>query len=212
MEQKVKYFERLRKILRIAEPGGSDGLNDDALTCDMGVMEAEVKKFINSQEIQQKCLADQDCRKMVQQIKKYWDKLFTKPIAVTTKAGQTITIQPQRTNNLMERFFREINRGSRKRTGGKTLGHVLTTMLADTPLIKNLQNKKYEKIILGGCDTLAERFAQIEAKQVRKKLRHAEQREGKLHPIVKRLIKMPKLPDHLIGIPVHQQFNQAACC
>lgn len=211
MEKKVEHFDQLRKILRIAEPGGSDGLNDDALNCDMGVMEAEVKKFINSREIQQKCVTDLDYRKIVQQIKKYWDKLFTKPITVTTKTGQTMTIQPQRTNNLMERFFREINRDSRKRTGGKTLGHVLTTMLADTPLIKNLENKKYAKIILGGCDTLAERFAEIEAKQVREKLKQAEQREDKLHPTVKRLIKMPKLLDYLIEIPIHPEFNQAAC-
>ncbi len=91
------------------------------------------------------------------------------------------------------------------------MGHVLTTMLADTPLIKNLQNKKYEKIILGDCDTLAERFAEIEAKEVRRKLKQAEQREDKLHPAVKRLIKMPKLPDYLIGIPTHPQFNQVAC-
>ena len=112
----------------------------------------------------------------------------------------------------MERFFREANRGSRKRMGGKTLGQVLTTMLADTPLVKNLENKKYEKIILGGCDTLAERFAEIEAKQVREKLKQATQREDKLHPAVKRLIKMPKLPDYLIGIQARTQLNQAACC
>jgi lipoate-protein ligase A len=88
----------------------------------------------------------------------------------------------------MERFFREINRGARKRNGGKTLGHVLTTMLADTPLIKNLENKKYEKIILSGCAILAERFAEIEAKEVREKLKQAMQRDDKLHPAVKRLM------------------------
>jgi len=209
MEKKAEHFDQLRKILRIAEPKGSNGLNDDALNCDMTVMEAEVKKFVDSQEIQQKCIADLDYRNMVKQIKKYWNKLFTKPITVTTKAGQTMTIQPQRTNNLMERFFREANRGSRKRTGGKTLGHVLTTMLADTPLVKNLENKKYEKIILGGCDTLAERFSEIEAKEVREKLKQATQREDKLHPAVKRLIKMPKLPDYLIGITSRPQPNQA---
>lgn len=211
MEKKAEHFDQLRKILRIAEPEGSNGLNDDALICDMTIMEVEVKKFIDSQEIQQKCIADLDYSKIVKQIKKYWHKLFTKPITVTTKAGQIMTIQPQRTNNLMERFFREANRGARKRTGGKTLGHVLTTMLADTPLVKNLENKKYEKIILGGCDTLAERFAEIEAKEVREKLKQATQREDKLHPAVKRLIKMPKLPDYLIGIPAHTQSNQAAC-
>lgn len=211
MEKKAEHFDQLRKILRIAEPEGSAGLNDDALNCDMTVMKAEVKKFINSQEIQQKCIADLDYRKMVKQIKKYWNKLFTKPITITTKAGKTVTIQPQRTNNLMERFFREANRGSRKRTGGKSLGHVLTTMLADTPLVKNLENKKYEKILLGGCNSLAERFVEIEAKEVREKLKQATQREDKLHPAVKRLIKMPKLPDYLIGIPTRPQFNQAAC-
>jgi len=211
MEKKAEHFDQLRKILRIAEPEGSDGLNDDALNCDMTVMKAEVKKFINSQGIQRKCITDLDYSKMVKQIKKYWDKLFTKPITVTTKAGQTMTIQPQRTNNLMERFFREANRGSRRRTGGKTLGHVLTTMLADTPLIKNLENKKYEKIILGSCDTLAKRFAEIEAKEVREKLKQAMQREDKLHPAVKRLIRISKLPDYLIGIPTHPQLNQTAC-
>ena len=212
MEKKAEHFDQLRKILRIAEPEGLDGLNDDALNCDMTVMKAEIKKFINSQEIQRKCKADLDYSKMVKQIKKYWNKLFTKPITVTTKAGQTMTIQPQRTNNLMERFFREANRESRRRTGGKTLGYVLTTMLADTPLIKNLENKKYEKIILGCCDSLAERFAEIEAKEVREKLKRAMQREDKLHPAVKRLIKIPKLPDYLIGIQPRPQLNQAACC
>ncbi len=212
MEKKAEHFDQLRKILRIAEPEGSDGLNDDALNCDMTVMKEEVKKFINSKEIQQKCITDLDYSKMVKQIKKYWNKLFTKPITVTTKTGQAVTIQPQRTNNLMERFFREANRDARKRTGGKTLGHVLTTMLADTPLVKNLENKKYEKIILGDCATLAERFAEIEAKQVREKLTQAMQREDKLHPAVKRIIKIPKLPDYLIGISIFPESNQAACC
>ena len=212
IERKVKHFDQLRKIFRIAEPEGSDGLNDDAMNCDMGNMEAEVKKFINSQEIRQACTVDLDYYKMVRQIEKYWDKLFTAPITVTTKTGVIRTIQPQRTNNLMERFFREANRAPRKRTGGKTLGRALITMLADTPLVKNLENKKYEKIILGGCASLAERFAEIEAKGVREKLKQASQEEDKVHPAIKLLIKMPKLPDYLIGIPAHSHPTQAACC
>ena len=71
MEKKAEHFDQLRTILRIAEPDGSDGLNDDALHCDMTVMKAEVKKFISSQEIQQRCIADLAYNKMVQQIKKY---------------------------------------------------------------------------------------------------------------------------------------------
>ena len=46
---------------------------------------------------------------MIAQIDKYWDKLFADPITVNTPIGQ-VTIQPQRTNNLLERFFRDFKR------------------------------------------------------------------------------------------------------
>ena len=43
-------------------------------------------------------------KKMIKQIDKYWDKLFTAPITVYTPTGE-ITIRPQRTNNIVECFF-----------------------------------------------------------------------------------------------------------
>jgi hypothetical protein len=48
-------------------------------------------------------------------------KLFADPIAVDTQQGKMI-IQPQRTNNLLERFFRDIKRGYRKKNGSNTMG------------------------------------------------------------------------------------------
>jgi hypothetical protein len=200
MEKKSAHFDKLRDAMRIAESEGSDGLNDDAMDCDIDVIKTAVEKFIGSEEIQEAVLCDQNYRKMLGQIKKYWDKLFTKPITVTSKNGKTMVIQPQRTNNLMERFFRELNRGSRRRTGGKTLGKVLTTMLAETPLVKNLENAKYEKIILSGCSDLSERFAEIEAGLVREKMKQATQEAWKLPSVVKCLIRMPKLLDHVIDV------------
>ena len=214
MEKKAGHFDQLRDAMRIAKPEGSDGLNDDAMDCDMDAIKAGVERFVGSEEIQQTVLCDHDYRKMVGQIKKYWDKLFTKPIAVTSKNGKTMVVQPQRTNNLMERFFRELNRGSRKRTGGKTLGRVLATMLAETPLVKNLENVKYEKILLNGCADLSERFVEIEASRVREKMRQATQETEKLHSAVKSLIKTPKLPDYLIGASILARTNhdQATRC
>ena len=213
MEKKAGHFDRLRNGLRIAQPEGILGLNDDGKNCDMGSIKKAVEKFIESKEIKHEVLRDPVYRKMLAQIKKYWDKLFTKPITVTSKSGQTTTIQPQRTNSLMERFFREINRGCRKRTGGKTMGRVLSTMLAETPLIKNLENKKYEEIILSGKATLAERFAEIEANQAREKMKQATQTAEKLHPAVQSLIRIPNLPDCLIGThtPEHMGYSQLAC-
>ena len=76
-------------------------------------------------------------KKMTNQIDKYWDKLFADPITVKTIAGQ-FTIQPQRTNNIPERFFRDFKRSSRKRHGTISLNKTLKTILTDTPLVKNL--------------------------------------------------------------------------
>ncbi|MCP4002515.1 MAG: hypothetical protein GY727_16565 [Gammaproteobacteria bacterium] len=43
----------------------------------------------------------------------------------------------------------------------------LKTMLAQTPLVKNLENPQYMEIILNGKVSLAERFAEIDIVQVR---------------------------------------------
>ncbi len=56
----------------------------------------------------------------VKQIDRYWDKLFVDPIEVDTPTGK-ITIQPKRTNNLLEQSFRFMKRDYRKRSGQHSL-------------------------------------------------------------------------------------------
>jgi hypothetical protein len=58
MEKKSAHFDQLRDAMRIAEPGGPDGLNDDAMDCDMDIIKTGVEKFIESEEIQQAVLCD----------------------------------------------------------------------------------------------------------------------------------------------------------
>ena len=98
-------------------------------------------------------------------ITKYWDKLFADPITVITPNGK-IQIQPQRTNNLLERSFRFLKRGARKKSGQQKLSKILKAMLADTPLIRNLTNPEYMKILLKEKKDLVQRFAEIDSKQV----------------------------------------------
>ena len=47
-------------------------------------------------------------------------------------------------------------------------------MLAQTPLVKNLENPRYVKIISNGKASIAERFAEIEIAQVRKVFTEAQ--------------------------------------
>ena len=68
-------------------------------------------------------------------------------------------------------------------------------MLADTPLVRNLKNPEYLKVILNGKATLEERFAQIDARIVREELRKAQEDSEKIPSGIKRIIKKSNLPE-----------------
>ena len=120
IEQKIVIFNQLREAMRIARPDGNQGLNDEG-DGDIKTIESRVKAFRYSEAIQTLSASDISYQKMVKQIDKYWDKLFADPIQVDTPAGR-VTIQPQRTNNLMEQSFRFLKRDGRKRNGTKGVG------------------------------------------------------------------------------------------
>ena len=52
---------------------------------------------------------------MAKQIDKWSTKLFADPIEVDTPQG-SVTIYPQRTNNILEQFFRGVRLGQRRKT------------------------------------------------------------------------------------------------
>lgn len=115
---------------------------------------------------------------MAEQIDKYWEKLFADPITVTSSTGEII-IQPQRTNNILERFFRDLKRGTRRRSGTTSLNKTLKYMFTDTPIVKNLDNPEYIGIILDGCVTLEDRFEKIDSRLVAERLK-AEQKKQQI--------------------------------
>ena len=136
---------------------------------------------------------------MIKQIDTYWDKLFADPITIETSNGQ-VTIQPQRTNNILERFFRDLKRRNRKRSGTISLNKRLKSILTDTPLIKNLDNPEYMEAILDGNDNLEERFEKVDANMVAEKLKTEQKLHGKISPEMKKIIQRPDLPDELISL------------
>lgn len=198
LQKKTADFTELRNAMRIALPDGKDGLNDDGDDDnDMPTIEKAVSKFVEREDI--KNSTDLSYQKMYSQIKKYWKKLFADAIIVTLPNGEEIRIYAQKTNNILERFFRELNRGNRKRNGGKSLGRTLQTMLAETPIVKNLNNPEYVRIILNGKSTLAARFAEVDAELIRKEIKKLGEDEEKLPVEVKKLVKIEGLPRKLLN-------------
>jgi hypothetical protein len=200
LKRRAQYFERLREIMRIAPPDGVDGLNDDGKDADMSVMKKELNDFVAREDIKKASETDGFVRKMLKQIEKYKDRLFTEGVEVTNANGDKVRIYAERTNNLIERTFRDEKRGHRKRTGCKSMSQIIKTMLAETPYVKNLVNAEYLAIILNGKQTLAERFAEIDSHKVRDELKKHHEKMEKLNPKVKKMIKMENILQIIVGI------------
>lgn len=195
MEKKISIFESLREAMRIASPESDLGLNDEG-DKEIKTIRQEVRKFRNSDEVEALAKGDISYFKMVKQIDKYWEKLFADPIRVETPSGNFI-VQPQRTNNLMEQSFRFLKRDSRKRSGHHSLSKTLKGMLADTPLVRNISNPDYMEILLKGEKNFADRFADIEIRQVRKQEHENKESWRKYPKNMSKLFKIPHLPQKL---------------
>jgi hypothetical protein len=195
----VRVFDQLRAVMRIAQPDSREGLNDEGDT-DMATIKARLTRFRHSEEIKNLAATTLAYRKMLKQIDKYRDKLFADPIQVSTKTGSTF-IRPQRTNNILEQFFRYLKRNGRKRSGNHALSKALKTMLAQTPLVKNLDNPQYMEILLNGKENLAARFAEIDIVQVRKAFEQAQRVTQKYPKRMAEVFKIPNLPQRLLEMP-----------
>ena len=168
MEKKAADFDELRSIMKIAPIYGVKGLNDDGEECDMTLMEEQLKVFIESEIIRNN--PDKSYKKMIDQILKYWKMLFAKPVEARMPNGEIVHVYPQRTSNCLERLFREFQRFEYKRTGMSTLGRTARAMIAETPMMKNIECPQFMNIILNGQPTLPARFAQLDRKRIHQRV------------------------------------------
>lgn len=199
IEKKMTTFKQLRKALSITVSPNKKGLNDDGEDADIKSIAEKVKLFRDKVMADKKQSQIKSYQKMIKQIDKYWDKLFADPITVETSSGQ-VTLQPQRTNNILERFFRDLKRRNRKKSGTISLNKRFKSMLADTPLIKNLDNPDYMQIILDGNDTLEERFEKIDSCMVTEKLKMEQKTYERISPEMRKIIQCSDLPDKLVSL------------
>jgi hypothetical protein len=199
LEAKITVFEKLRKAMRIALPSGSHGLNDEGRTGNIHTIEKSVTAFRVWLTRRKDYPQDRAVEKMIEQLDKYWKKLFADPITVQTTSGP-ILIHPQRTNNILEQFFRSLKRAHRRRTGNASSGRMLRTILAETPLVQNLQNPRYMTLLLNEKNSIEEVFAEIEIDTLRKAFQEAQNDPEKIPAKLKPIIAMPDFPQKLLNL------------
>ena len=204
IDEKIQVFDQLRSAMRIAEMGSSAGLNSGSDSTDLAPIQKAVEQFRQEILSRSDYGSNPSWKAMIAQIDKYKNKLFADPITVQTPHGPLV-IQPQRTNNLMERLFRDFRRGARRRTGQDSISPLLQGMIADTLLVRNLGNPAYVKILLQGQATLEERFARIDIETVRKELIAAQTSPDKVPSQIRKLIAIPSFLETIASL-----FQKAA--
>ncbi|MGB7934887.1 MAG: transposase [Gammaproteobacteria bacterium] len=205
MQEKVRIFDQLREAMRIAQPDSQSGLNDEG-DANIQTIRSRVIAFRLSSEIEELSASNIAYRSMIKQIDKYWNKLFADPIQVATNTG-TVTLQPQRTNNILEQFFRDLKRSNRKRSGYHALSKPLKAMMAQTPLMKNLDNPLYMEIILNGKATLEERFAAIDIVEIRKVFAQAQESTQRYPKRMAEVFKIRHLSKTLVDVSGKKAVN-----
>jgi len=198
MEEKLIEFNRLREAMRITVAENKLGLNDNGDSSNMKTIEKAVDKFFSSLRKNKAYEKDVGYQKMIRQLEKYWSMLFADPIVVEKKTG-SIVIQPQRTNNISERHFRKLMRNYCKRNGFRAMEKTIRTMIAATPLVMNLENQDYLDLLLNG-KTLAERFAEIDAEEVREEMKRTGSNAEVVSPKVKKIIKNPDFLESFVSL------------
>ena len=77
---------------------------------------------------------------------------------------------------------------------------MLRTILAETPLVRNLQNPHYMKILLNGKNSIEEVFAEIHIETFREAFQDAQDAIEKIPAKLKSLIAMPDFPEKLVSM------------
>lgn len=197
LKWRCRRFDLLRTAMRLAPVGGGNGLNDEGTDEAMSTIRQGVNEFRRQLADDPALASDPLSRKMAAQIDKYNAKLFADPISVATPNGP-VTVYPQRTNNIMEQFFRALKRGHRRKTGNNSMQRTLQAMLADTPLVKNLKNSEYMKVLLDGKATLEELFADVAISRPADSIEGLEVNGDRILPGFRALMNLQTLPDQIL--------------
>jgi hypothetical protein len=197
LELLASVFDRLRTAMRIAEPGAGNGLNDDGAH-DMASIEARVGELRRTIARDKAIMAKTGIQAMLGQMDKHWERLFSDPITLDSPTGAR-TVQPQRTNNILEQFFRRLGHNHRKRTGSNPSPQSIDKMPADLPLVANLDNPDYLRILLGDCGTLEERLAKVDRRMVNESMEMARKPQGWLPRKIRSTLRGKLAPAQIVS-------------
>jgi len=172
LARRADLFERLRQALRLHPDGKTAGaiiLSPERAAAELQDVRRAVERFRRDLRRRRPERGPaQDARKAIDivldHLKRHGGSLWGHAIRLPKEAGGGIRLV-DRTNNAIERFFRRMKQGERRRSGRKVLTYDLEQLPAGAALVSNLARPDYVKILCGSLDRLPEAFAELDAAQ-----------------------------------------------
>lgn len=202
---KLEVFTELRQALGVAPESTSKGFRQN----DEKVSDEELKKIKHAVEAFTKKLGDKinlttknslqaSFTKVKERILEYWDRLFADPFVVEVN-GENRKFFVHRTNNIMEQQFRMFAYGYRRIHGNHSIRRNLENIPETLPLVANLKNPDYIKLVFQDESMIAMRFSKIDVKKIRTMVAEHHTNKKKRNPkINKQALRYPQFKNKLI--------------
>jgi uncharacterized protein YbaR (Trm112 family) len=204
-EAKVSVFSDLRKAFGTTPDSVNNGLTHMQQTTTVHEVEQikeSVEKFITNLKEKISSAHDKQIvdsyRKAIARIEEYGKRLFVDPLVVMVK-GEKKVFFIHRTNNIMEHHFRKLNYSYRRVHGNHSVRRNLENIPEQFPLVVNLKNPNYRKLLFDDERKIIEKFAEIDAKIIREmRLKHKSEEKIYASRKIKKVIRLPNFKEQLI--------------
>jgi len=177
LRARAKLFDELRDTLRLIPTPSSPqqmGVSNDTLPAHQAAKELqdtreELEQLTRSLKTRRpKRGPAQDTRNaidmLLRHIEQHHDHLWGHVISLPDNMGGGIRIL-QRTNNILEGFFKGMKHGERRRSGRKILTHDFENLPPAAALAYNLNRPDYVSIVCGSLECLHEAFTKLESEK-----------------------------------------------
>lgn len=172
-QTKLSVFSQLRQALAVAPQSSSNGLrqSSEAASCqELKKIKIAVENFMPGLDQQINQTENQALRasfaRVKERILKYWDRLFADPFIVAVN-GEKKLLFIHRTNNIMEQQFRLFAYGYRRVHGNRSIRRNLENIPEYLPLVANLKNPDYVKLVFCDESKIAKKFSEIDVDIIR---------------------------------------------
>ncbi len=197
--EKLLVFTELRQALGAAPKSTSNGLTKISVTQsarEIKKIRRAVVSFMKKLEKRIKSNTNQPMTasfiKLQGKMEEHKEKLLADPI-IREVNGERRVFAIHRTNNIMENHFREFNYLFRRIHGNISIRKNLEKMPEQLPLVKNLKNPDYIKLVFDDVSKIAMRFSKVDTNKIKKMAKQHQQQ--KLQSYSRKGVKITRMTD-----------------